>query len=143
MAQLFGDKVINGTWTEVWLDDEYVAEATGVTAKVEFQTETVNFAGQMFEDRKVVGYTGSGSLTLHKVNTRFQNSIAETMKTGKEARFTLIVKIADPSVDGVERVALKNVCLNSLPLFETDMKKLLNVTYDFSFSDFEYLETIN
>lgn len=54
MGNLKGQNVLNGTFVEIWLDDEMVAEATALQAKVEFQTEDLKFAGDLFQHRKVV-----------------------------------------------------------------------------------------
>lgn len=143
MGNLKGRNVLNGTFVEIWLDDELVAEATALQAKVEFQTEDIKFAGDLFQHRKVVGYKGSGSLSMHKVSTRFQKAVADTMKTGIEKYYTLIYKLDDPSVDGQERVALKDVAFDDLTIVDLEVGSAMKLEVPFTFGSMDYLDTIN
>ena len=60
-------KVINGTYGQVFLGDDEVAEMKAFQAKLEFQKEEIKVAGQMAVDTKLMSYSGKGSLQLHKV----------------------------------------------------------------------------
>lgn len=142
MGNLKGQNVLNGTFVEIWLDDEVVAEATALQAKVEFQTEDLKFAGDLFQHRKVVGYKGSGSLSMHKVSTRFQKAVSDTMKTGKERYYTLIYKLDDPAVDGQERVVLKDVAFDDLTIIDLEVGTTMKLEVPFSFSDYDFLDSI-
>ena len=71
-------------------------------AKLEFQKEEIKIAGQMATDTKLMGYSGKGSLQLHKVNSRMVKTLLNEIKAGKDPRFTLIGKLADPNSDGAE-----------------------------------------
>lgn len=142
MSNLKGQNVLNGTFVEIWLDDELIGEATALQAKVEFMTEDIKFAGQLFQHRKVVGYKGTGSLSMHKVSTRFQKAVADTMKTGKERYYTLIYKLNDPSVDGQERVALKDVAFDDLTIVDLEVGATMKLEVPFTFSSMDYLDTI-
>ena len=142
MSNLKGHNVLNGTFVEIWLDDELIGEATALQAKIEFQTEDIKFAGDLFQHRKVVGYKGTGSLSMHKVSTRFQKAVADTMKTGKEKYYTLIYKLNDPSVDGQERVALKDVAFDDLTVVDLEVGATMKLEVPFSFHSMDYLDTI-
>ena len=101
-------KVINGTYGQVFLGDDEVAEMKAFQAKLEFQKEEIKVAGQMATDTKLMSYSGKGSLQLHKVNSRMVKTLLEEIKAGKDPRFTLIGKLADPNSNGAERLAIKN-----------------------------------
>lgn len=139
---LKGHNVLNGTFVEIWLDDELIGEATALQAKIEFQTEDIKFAGDLHQHRKVVGYKGTGSLSMHKISTRFQKAVADTMKTGKEKYYTLIYKLNDPSVDGQERVALKDVAFDDLTIVDLEVGATMKLEVPFSFHSMDYLDTI-
>ena len=55
-------KVINGTYGQVFLGDDEVAEMKAFQAKLEFQKEEIKVAGQMAVDTKLMSYSGKGSL---------------------------------------------------------------------------------
>ena len=135
-------KIINGTHGTVFLDGEEVAEAKAFQAKLEFQKEEVKVAGKMATGTKYMGYSGKGSITLHKVNSRMIKAIGQQIKEGKEPRFTLIGKLADPDADGVERIAINNVSFDDLTLFDFEVGALGQTECPFTFTDWDVLDSI-
>ena len=135
-------KIMNGTHGTVFLDGEEVAELKAFQAKLEFQKEEVKIAGKMATGTKYMGYSGKGSLQLHKVNSRMIKAIGNQIKEGKEPRFTVIGKLADPDSDGVERIALNNVSFDDLTLFDFEVGALGQVECPFTFDDYNFLDLI-
>ena len=135
-------KIINGAYGQVFLGDEEVAEMKAFQAKLEFQKEEIKIAGQMATDTKLMGYSGKGSLQLHKVNSRMVNTLLEEIKAGKDPRFTLIGKLADPNCEGAERIAIKNVSFDDLTLFDFEVGAVGQVECPFTFTDMEAIDLI-
>ncbi len=135
-------KVINGTYGTVFLGDDEVGEMKSFQAKLEFQKEEIKVAGQMATDTKLMGYSGKGSLSLHKVNSRMIKAIGQQIKEGKEPRFTIIGKLADPDSDGVERIAINNVSFDDLTLFDFEVGALGQTECPFTFTDYDFLDLI-
>ena len=135
-------KIINGVHGTVFLDGEEVAEVKSFQAKLEFQKEEVKIAGKMATGTKYMGYSGKGSLALHKVNSRMIKAIGQQIKEGKEPRFTIIGKLADPDSDGVERIAINNVSFDDLTLFDFEVGALGQVECPFTFTDYDFLDLI-
>ena len=135
-------KIINGTHGTVFFDGEEVAEIKAFQAKLEFQKEEVKVAGKMAAGSKYMGYSGKGSLQLHKTNSRMIKAIGESIKQGKEPRFTLIGKLADPDADGVERIALNDVSFDDLTLFDFEVGALGQTECPFTFTDWNVLDLI-
>ena len=135
-------KIINGTHGTVFLDGEEVAEVKSFQAKLEFQKEEVKIAGKMATGTKYIGYSGKGSLALHKVNSRMIKAIGSQIKEGKEPRFTIIGKLADPDSDGVERIAINNVSFDDLTLFDFEVGALGQAECPFTFTDYDFLDLI-
>ena len=135
-------KIINGTHGTVFLDGEEVAEVKSFQAKLEFQKEEVKIAGKMATGTKYMGYSGKGSLALHKVNSRMIKAIGQQIKEGKEPRFTIIGKLADPDSDGVERIAINNVSFDDLTLFDFEVGAVGQVECPFTFTDMETIDLI-
>lgn len=135
-------RVIAGTWGQVWLSGELVAECYGAQAKVSADKEKVTMCGQLMDGHKVLGLSGTGSLRLHKVSSRMGQLLAQAMRDGSDPRFTLISKLADPDAYGAERVALYNVSFDDLTLVDFEAKVLGKVECPFTFEDFEYLDLI-
>ena len=135
-------KIINGTHGTVFLDGEEVAEVKSFQAKLEFQKEEVKIAGKMATGTKYMGYSGKGSLALHKVNSRMIKAIGQQIKEGKDPRFTLIGKLADPNSEGAERIAIKNVSFDDLTLFDFEVGALGQTECPFTFTDYDFLDLI-
>lgn len=134
-------RVINGTYGEVWLDGEKIAECTAAQGKVAKNKETVNMCGQFMADSKMTGGTGTGSLTLHKVDSGFiiKN---QGIQDGIDRRFTVVSKLRDPDSYGAERIAFYNVSFDDLTLADWQAAAIGSVTAPFTFTRFELLDLI-
>lgn len=135
-------RVISGTWGEVWLDSDKVSECYGLQAKVGFNKEDIALCGQMASDKKVTGIDCTGSLRMHKVNSRMAQVIGQYIRNGRDIRFTVISKLNDPDAYGAERVVLKNVSFNDLTLADWEAKSPGKVESTFTFTDYEFLDMI-
>lgn len=56
-------RVLSGTFGEVWVDGEKIAECTACQAKVSKDKATINLCGQFMSDTKALSAKGTGSLT--------------------------------------------------------------------------------
>ena len=135
-------RIMNGTFGELWLDGEYIGEVTKAQAKVEFQKEEVKQCGSWFTDSKVVGCKGTGSLTMSKVNSRMAIKCADMVRKKKDVRFTIISKLADPDAYGAERISITGVQFDDLTLFDWEAQKPLETETPFTFTGYEYLDTV-
>lgn len=136
-------RVISGTWGQVWLDGDLVAECYGAQAKAKFNKEDVPMCGRMGVDKKITSIEYTGSLKLHKVGSRMALAIGEKIRNGEDVRFTVISKLKDPDAYGAERVALKNVSFDDLTLFDWEAKNVGKVECPFTFTDYEFLDSIS
>ena len=135
-------RICNGTFGELWLDSDYVGECYKAQAKVEFTKEEIKQCGMFFTDSKVVGCKGTGSLTMHKVNSRMAIKVADMVRNKQDVRFTLISKLADPDAYGAERVSVSGVQFDDLTLFDWEAQKPLETETPFIFTGYEYLDQI-
>ncbi len=134
--------IINGTFGEVWLDADKVGECKGLQAKIDFKKEDVQLAGVLAKETKITGWEGKGSLKLFKVNSRMAQKLRSITKEGKDVRFTVISKLADPDAHGAERVVVKQVSFDDLTLADWETAKVGEVECPFTFSDYDYLDEI-
>lgn len=134
-------RVISGTYGEVWVDGNKVAECTACQLKVTKNKETVNLCGQFMEDSKTLSAKGTGSLTLLHVDSAFAQSQG-ALQEGVDRRFTVVSKLADPDSLGAERVAVYNVSFDELTLADWQAATLGRVTAPFTFSRYEFLDVI-
>ena len=135
-------RICNGTFGEIWLDGDYVAEIKKAQAKVVFNKEEIKQCGVFITDIKVVGCKGTGSLTMFKVNTRMGRKIADMVSKKQDLRFTVVSKLADPDAYGAERVSLSGVQFDDLTLFDWEAQTPGEVEAPFIFTGYEYLDQI-
>lgn len=142
MNKLTGNRVISGTWGEIWLDEDYVSEVTGFNAKFNFNKDKIQFCGQLAEDTKVMSTNGTGSLSMHKVSSRMLVKIGERITKGQDARFKIITKLADPDAFGTERIVIRNVSFDDLTLANWEVGVNGKVEAPFTFTDYEVLDKV-
>ncbi len=146
MANTFdrANRIISGTHGYLWLDGELVAECYGFQAKIAANKEAVAMAGQMYKDSKVMSLSGTGSVRMHKVSSRMITAVGTYLQQGKDPRFTIISKLADPDSFGAERISISNVSFDDVTLADWEADKLGTVECPFTFSGgFEPLDTID
>lgn len=134
-------RVISGLYGEVWMDGEKIAECTACQGKVNKDKETVVLCGQFMADKKAVSASGTGSLTLHKVDSGFLIK-QKDVQDGVDCRYTVVSKLQDPDAYGAERVAFYNVSFDDLTLADWTAAKLGEVTTPFTFTRYELLDII-
>ena len=134
-------RVINGTFGEVWLDGEKVAECTACQLRVSKNKQTINLCGQFMADSKATNGSGTGSLTLYKVDSGLIEKQAD-LQDGVDRRFTIVSKLRDPDGWGAERVAAYNVSFDDLTLADWRAATVGTVTAAFTFSRYELLDQI-
>lgn len=134
-------RILNGTFGELWVDGEKIAECTACQGKVSKDKQTVNLCGQFMSDTKATSGSGTGSLTLYKVDSGFLQK-ENDLQNGVDRRYTIISKLKDPDAWGAERVAFYNVSLDEMTLADWQAATVGTVTVPFTFSRFELLDLI-
>jgi len=136
------EKVINGSFAELWIDDDYMAEATGLEAKVSLEKEEVPQIGTLAKGYKITGTDGKGTLKLNKVTSYFIKKLSDDMKAGKTTSCTIISNLNDPDSDGNEKIKLTGCVLDELILASWEAKKLGEESYAFTFTGWEVMDSI-
>lgn len=135
------NRVISGTWAEVWVDGELWVECDGGQAKVTNNKTDIAMCGVMMTDSKITSQKGTGSISAHKVFTR-NRSQARSLNEGRDERATIIMKLADPDAYGAERIALYNVSFDDETLMDFQAGNPGKVNYPFTFTGWDYLDAI-
>lgn len=135
-------QVINGTWGEVWIDSDYIQEVTACQAKVVPKTESVSQCRQLIDGTKITGLECTGTLKSNKISSRFIKLLSDNLKKGIQTEFTIITKLEDPSSLGCERVKLTGCTFTELTLADWELKKNLEESMPFTFTDWEPLDVI-
>ena len=137
------EKTLHGTFGELWVNDDYMAEVTGLEAKVTLEKTEVNQTGSLAKGYKITGIDCKGTIKLNKVTSYFINLLSENTKAGKTTSCTIISKLADPDASGVERVKLTGCTFDELTLANWEAKKLGEESIPFTFTGWEVLDKID
>ena len=108
-------KVISGTHGYFWWNNSICYEITSFEAKIKTNRETINFSGQMWDDSKLMGVSGTWTAKIKKIYSRGK-TYAEKLSAGIDERLSLISKLEDPDNGGIERVQLMSCWLDELTL---------------------------
>lgn len=142
MKEILGTDGINGTFGELWLEGEYVAELEGCQAKIDFEKAPVPRPRQLMKAHKVVSAEGKGSVTLTKVNSRMIKLIGLKMKEQKTLSYEAITKLDDPDSVGAERIKYSGVQFDDLTLNDFKNGEIGKVEAPFTFDDFDPIDLI-
>lgn len=134
-------KIISGTHGYLWWNNAICFEVSSFEAKLKTNGETVQFSGDMWEDRKLMSVTGEWSAKIKKVYSRGKE-YAEKLSTGVDVRLTLIGKLADPDNGGTERIQIENAWLDELTLQAFENGKITEDEFSGGFTGFQYLDSI-
>jgi hypothetical protein len=136
-------RVINGSYGEVWSEGVWLTNVTSAEALVEINKEEINVSGSLWTGHKVTGLTGTGNIKGYKMTSEFIKRIGSVAKDrGKPHVTELIYKLADPASYGAERIRLKGVQFDRIPLSTFEVKTIVEEELPFTFSGYELLDEI-
>ena len=143
MADLQANRTLSGSFAEVWVDGARIAELSELTLTVKVQREKVQLG--MDVDSKITGCSGSGTMKLKQVYTRFYEVLDEARR-GVDKRCTITTALKDPdAADGAEeRYSVDNVAFTELPFMNYKMGEVNQQKLPFTFrpSDLQCLDRI-
>lgn len=132
--------VMNGLYGYCYDENGQQLQSTqSFEAIVEFEKEAIKQAGKFLDSHKVMGGSGSGSIMIHKLDSRLQRKISEN----PTAKYNYIGKLADPTARGEEAVMYKGVSFDSVELTKYELGAVVEAEFPFTFDDFEYIKAID
>ena len=119
-------------------------EISSLTAQIELNVQERRMLGHRMTQHKVVGASGTGSMTIYFMNSQMLNQAIQYLSTGNYKGLKIQVKNEDPqSTIGKQEVVLLNVILATIPVTTLDDQSDDPITFDtdFTFDDIEVLES--
>ena len=121
-------------------------EISALTAQIDLSVQERRMLGHRMTQHKVVGATGTGSMTMYFMNSEMLNQAIQYLRTGNYKGLKIQAKNEDPqSTVGKQEVVLLNVILATIPVTTLDDQSDDPITFDtdFTFDDIEVLEGFN
>jgi len=131
---LDAEKIIDGTYGELFLDGEWQTNINHLDAVVESQKREVKLSGDRWVRHRRGALRGSGTMSGFKVTSNM-------IQLGFE-KFEIISKLADPNAYGYERVRLKNCMVDRIQLANWTVDEDVTEEIPFTFEDYELLDPI-
>lgn len=132
MTTIQANRMLSGSFGQLWIDGNPVAEAEQIQLTIQFQRTDVQIG--MDIDSKITGFRGEGQLKLRQVFSRFFE-IVEQAKAGSDLRVTITTALKDPDSFGgqEERYSVADVALTELPLVNYATGKINQQVIKFRF----------
>ena len=118
-------------------------EISSLTAQIDLTVQERRMLGHRMTQHRVVGASGTGSMTIYFMNSQMLNQAIQYLRTGNYKGLKIQVKNEDPqSTVGKQEVVLLNVILATIPVTTLDDQSDDPITFDtdFTFDDIEVLE---
>ncbi len=142
MKAFKAEQVINGSWGEVWIDNDYLAQVIALKAEVNQKKTAITMVQKLQEGQKMTGLEMKGEIKLHKINSYLMKKLSESFKKGKMMTCKIISNLNDPDAQGQERVVLYGCLFDKLILADWEAGKMGEESYSFTFEDWEVLDSI-
>ena len=146
MRKILPQDTINGkegrAYVKINGDNEELFFARSVSAQIDYTKSEIKAIGRRMAGHKVMGASGTGSMTLYYLSPIFRRMAMSYVKTGVGFTFDLVVENEDPSSAAGRQVTLLTGCsLNSVVLakLDGDSEDALDEECEFTFDDAEIL----
>lgn len=133
-------RVRSGTYGELWLNNEQVAEVYSCQIKVNKNKEKISRCGGFVEGHKLMSTSITGSIGIYNATSRLIELQAADLQAGKDSIFTIISKLDDPDAVSVQRVQVTGVSFDDLTLADWEAATVGKITAAFTGEDFDILE---
>lgn len=136
------NKVIRGSFGKVWLNDERLANIKSFEAKAAMNYEDMDVNGSLGTQKRYMGYTITGTMTLYKFDSTVLRLMKDGIKTGVMPEIKIVTALDDPTAYGAERVVLTDVTLDEVTLSKFENKGLTEEEVPFAAGNCEFPDLI-
>lgn len=116
-----------------------------IKATAEKKKTALKVLGRRGEQHKAAGWSGTGSMTIYYVTSRFRQMMYNYIKTGVDVYFDITIVNEDPnSTIGKQTVTLLNVNLDSVVMASLDAdSEEMDEDCDFTWEDIDMPDTFS
>lgn len=136
------NQLINGTHGFVYVNGHKLANVESMEAKIALEYEEVDLAEDTGKHQKFMGWSGSGTMVLKKIDSYILALMIDAIKTGNMPDVQIVTGTKDPASLGAERVQVDEVTFDEVTLMQFEQKTLRKEEIPFKFADFTPLDLI-
>lgn len=135
------EEILQGVDGRLWMNGEKQGNCVSVEIKVNLEYEEVYIPGDRIKKHRYMGGSIEGTISGHKIDSRFIKLLAEGVKSGKMPKVKLVAKLTDNSGKKGQRVAVEDVQFSELVLMKFEEGNI-EEEIPFTGGDFEVIDTI-
>ncbi len=136
------NQIIRGTFGRVWIDGELFANVKSFEAKLTLNYEEVDLSNDLGKHQRYMGYTGEGTMVLHKVNSKILAKLTKGIKSGELPEISIVGKLEDPTALGAERISFTEVTIDEVTAMKFENAAIGEEEVPFKFADYEPIDLI-
>lgn len=137
-------RVISGNYAYVYDENgKWLTNVMNIEAVIDVGKEDIQRAGTRWIGKKTTTLEGTGTIGGYKVTSEFIKMVSRAAEDNAPPFVTeFVVKLDDPESFGTERIRLKGVQFDNVPLINAEVGSLVEEEYNFTFDGFEFLDEI-
>ncbi|MDD7603189.1 MAG: phage tail tube protein [Anaerovoracaceae bacterium] len=136
------NQLINGTYGFVYVNGHKLANVESMEAKIGLEYEEVDLAEDTGKHQKYMGWSGTGTMVLKKIDSFVLAMMADAIKKGELPDIQVVTGVKDPASVGAERVQLDEVTFDEVTLMQFEQKTLAKEEIPLKFGDYTLLDLI-
>lgn len=131
--------VISGNDCIVWLNGEICDDIKQFEYKVTLDFADVNYLNDPRTYKKYQGFTGEGTLTFNKMQSRGAKLLKDAIKSGIMPDVKIVSKLDNKSTGKAERTVFSGITFSEFGA-SSEAKAVSEESLPFSFSDIDFPE---
>ena len=135
--------IINGTNGKLYVNGVRYANIKSFELKATLNYEEVDINGNLAKQYVYTGYSLSGTMSLHKVNSHNANLVKEGMKTGVMPDIKFVASVNDPNFDGQDRVEVEDVTFDEVTLLAFENAQVGTEDVPFKAGGYNYIDIMD
>lgn len=136
------NRILKGSNGNVWVDAELLSSLKSIEAKIKGEFSDHNFCGDNATYSSFDGWSGEGTISMSKVDSKLMNKVAQAYKNGVMPDVKIITSLTDQSTGKSERVAIKGIVFTEFTLVGFKSKESIEEEFPFKFNNYEILDKI-
>ena len=136
------NRILKGSSGNTWIAGELLSTLKSIEAKIKGEFSDHNFCGDSATYSSYDGWSGEGTITLSKIDSKLWSKLCEAYRTGVMPDIKIISSLTDKASGKSERVALTGVVFTEFSIINYKAKEAIEEEFPFKFNGYEVLDKI-
>jgi hypothetical protein len=135
-------QLLSGNSGDVWYNGNLLSTVSAIKATVKGDYLTTNFIGTRRTFNIYSSWSGSGTLTMDKIDSTILSDVAAAYQSGIMPDIKIITSLTN-AAGQTEKVSISGVQFDQFDIVNIESKKLIEDSLSFTFDDYQILDTIS